>query len=162
MTGWDIQEALSSYTEVNREGNKLLAMSFVKDMTFGEGESVPPNSTFTKVWRIRNSGRETWPSGCTLRCTDGHRFNPHTEVSLDPIFPGFESDVRVVLCSPQLSGTYQSKWRMCSPTGIFFGDPIWMIIKVESCGVLGIAQHSNLLAFGSTSEFSPMNPFSMR
>ena len=34
MTGWNIQEALSSYTEVNREGNMLLAMSFVKVRTY--------------------------------------------------------------------------------------------------------------------------------
>lgn len=31
-------------------------MSFVKDVTIGEGESVPPDTTFTKTWRIQNTG----------------------------------------------------------------------------------------------------------
>ena len=30
MTGWNLQEALSAYMDVNRDGNKVLAMSFVK------------------------------------------------------------------------------------------------------------------------------------
>ncbi len=32
-------------------------MEFVKDVTIGEGESVPPNTEFTKVWKVRNSGK---------------------------------------------------------------------------------------------------------
>lgn len=31
-------------------------MSFVKDITIGEGESVTPNTKFTKTWRIQNTG----------------------------------------------------------------------------------------------------------
>lgn len=31
-------------------------MSFVEDVTIGEGESVPPDTQFTKTWRIQNTG----------------------------------------------------------------------------------------------------------
>ena len=31
-------------------------MTFVRDVTIGEGESVPPNTTFVKTWRIQNNG----------------------------------------------------------------------------------------------------------
>lgn len=31
-------------------------MSFVRDVTIGEGESVPPDTPFTKTWRIQNTG----------------------------------------------------------------------------------------------------------
>ncbi|KTF95642.1 hypothetical protein cypCar_00033509 [Cyprinus carpio] len=30
-------------------------MSFVEDVTIGEGESVPPDTQFTKTWRIQNT-----------------------------------------------------------------------------------------------------------
>jgi Ig-like domain from next to BRCA1 gene len=33
-------------------------MSFVGDVTIGEGESVPPCTTFTKTWTIQNTGTE--------------------------------------------------------------------------------------------------------
>lgn len=32
-------------------------MSLVKDVTIGEGESVPPDTPFTKTWRIQNTGK---------------------------------------------------------------------------------------------------------
>ena len=31
-------------------------MAFVGDVTIGEGESVPPNTTFVKTWRLQNNG----------------------------------------------------------------------------------------------------------
>lgn len=32
-------------------------MSFVEDVTIGEGESIPPDTQFIKTWRIQNSGK---------------------------------------------------------------------------------------------------------
>lgn len=32
-------------------------MAFIRDVTIGEGESVPPNTTFVKTWRIQNNGK---------------------------------------------------------------------------------------------------------
>ena len=32
-------------------------MTFIRDVTIGEGESVPPNTTFVKTWRIQNNGK---------------------------------------------------------------------------------------------------------
>lgn len=31
-------------------------MSFVRDVTIGEGEAVPPNMKFVKTWKIQNPG----------------------------------------------------------------------------------------------------------
>ena len=42
-------------------------MVFVKDITIGEGESIPPNTTFVKTWRVQNPGPDRWPPGCILR-----------------------------------------------------------------------------------------------
>ena len=46
----------------------LPSMTFVRDVTIGEGESVPPLTDFTKTWTVMNSGKEPWPEGlyCTL------------------------------------------------------------------------------------------------
>jgi hypothetical protein len=37
-------------------------MKLISDVTIGEGEEVPPNSKFTKTWRIANSGEQSFPS----------------------------------------------------------------------------------------------------
>ena len=41
----------------------LPSMTFVRDVTIGEGESVPPLTDFTKTWTVMNSGKEPWPEG---------------------------------------------------------------------------------------------------
>ena len=33
-------------------------MSFVRDITIGEGEAVPPSTKFIKTWRIKNIGKK--------------------------------------------------------------------------------------------------------
>ncbi len=43
--------------------SRLPQMSFVKDATVGEGESVPPDTTFVKTWKVQNTGSERWPDG---------------------------------------------------------------------------------------------------
>ena len=41
----------------------LPSMTFVRDVTIGEGESVPPLTDFTKTWTVMNTGNEPWPEG---------------------------------------------------------------------------------------------------
>lgn len=51
------QAAIGAYYDFNSPQDKLPSMAFVRDVTIGEGESVPPNTTFVKTWRIQNNGR---------------------------------------------------------------------------------------------------------
>ena len=46
----------------------LPSMTFVRDVTIGEGESVPPSTDFTKTWTVLNSGNEPWPEGTLFSC----------------------------------------------------------------------------------------------
>jgi len=52
----NLQAAICSYFEYDQPVWKVPQMSFVKDVTIGEGESVTPNTKFTKTWRLQNSG----------------------------------------------------------------------------------------------------------
>jgi len=52
----NLQAAICSYFEYDQPVFKVPQMSFVKDVTIGEGESVTPNTKFTKTWRLQNSG----------------------------------------------------------------------------------------------------------
>jgi len=52
----NLQAAICSYFEYEQPVLKVPQMSFVKDVTIGEGESVTPSTKFTKTWRLQNSG----------------------------------------------------------------------------------------------------------
>ena len=54
----NLNAAIGSYYDYEQHTDlvPLPSMSFVKDVTIGEGESVRPNVDFVKTWKIRNTG----------------------------------------------------------------------------------------------------------
>lgn len=96
-------------------------MSFLKDVTIGEGEAVPPNTKFVKTWRIQNSGESSWPTGCSLKFSSGDQLSHHDSVMVDQLPAHDCCDVSVEMNSPSSPGIYQGQWRMCTPTGQLFG-----------------------------------------
>ncbi|XP_030632721.1 protein ILRUN isoform X3 [Chanos chanos] len=55
MTNWNLQAAIGAYYDFESPNINTPSMSFVEDVTIGEGESVPPDTPFTKTWRIQNT-----------------------------------------------------------------------------------------------------------
>ncbi|XP_058441572.1 protein ILRUN isoform X2 [Marmota monax] len=55
MTNWNLQAAIGAYYDFESPNISVPSMSFVKDVTIGEGESIPPDTQFIKTWRIQNS-----------------------------------------------------------------------------------------------------------
>ncbi|KAK8385443.1 hypothetical protein O3P69_016335 [Scylla paramamosain] len=139
MTDWNLQAAVCAYFDL-QSFNKLPQMTFVKDITIGEGESVPPSTKFIKTWRIQNTGEECWPSGCSLVYTGGEQMGAPPHVSVAPLGAGEMADISVEMVSPGCTGFYSSKWRMTTAQGSFYGDTIWVIIQVDSGGTLALMQ----------------------
>ena len=67
MNQWNVQAAVCSYFDLETVNSSLPGMVFLKDVTIGEGDSIPPNTTFVKTWRVQNPDPERWPPGCILR-----------------------------------------------------------------------------------------------
>ncbi|XP_026857590.1 protein ILRUN-like isoform X2 [Electrophorus electricus] len=55
MTNWNLQAAIGAYYDFESPNITAPSMSFVEDVTIGEGESIPPDTPFTKTWRIQNT-----------------------------------------------------------------------------------------------------------
>merc|ERR1711981_591438 len=76
MSNWNVHAAVGHYFDLNGGGAgasgymplTLPSMTFVRDVTIGEGESVPPSTDFTKTWTVLNSGNEPWPEGTLFSC----------------------------------------------------------------------------------------------
>lgn len=62
----NLQAAIGAYYDFESPNVNTPSMSFVEDVTIGEGESVPPDTPFTKTWRIQNTGLEQVPFFCLL------------------------------------------------------------------------------------------------
>nr|XP_008520950.1 PREDICTED: uncharacterized protein C6orf106 homolog [Equus przewalskii] len=121
MTNWNLQAAIGAYYDFESPNINVPSMSFVEDVTIGEGESIPPDTQFIKTWRIQNSGTEAWPPGVCLKYVGGDQFGHVNMVMVRSLEPQEIADVSVQMCSPSRAGMYQGQWRMCTATGLYYG-----------------------------------------
>nr|CAG4642011.1 EOG090X0CQ9 [Eurycercus lamellatus] len=160
MNNWNLQAAICSYFEF-QSTHKLPSCTLVKDVTIGEGESVPPSTRFVKTWKVANSGDEHWPEGSYLAFTGGVNLSQQNTVAVRALYPGEIADISVDMSSPDQPGMYESKWRMATPGGSYFGDTIWVILSVAEGGTLALTQQlTHFNALGSViPNAAPFNPF---
>jgi ABC-type amino acid transport substrate-binding protein/heat shock protein HslJ len=115
------------------------AMAYVSDLNLDDQdmESPPqmaPGQEFQKGWRVRNSGTCTWDSTYSLTPVGGN--NPAARMGGVPapvqgqVQPGQTYDFYVDLVTPLAPGIYQEFWTMRAPSGILFGDRIWVGVEV--------------------------------
>lgn len=150
MNNWNLQAAMCSYFDFESPF-KPPCMSLLCDNTVGEGESVPPDTKFTKSWRVQNSGDEAWPDGITLRHMEGVRFGV-CRIPVPALAPNESAELSVELTSPSTSGTFHSTWMMMTSTGHYFGDTIWVIITVDESGTLAITQQLHQLSTSQSND----------
>lgn len=96
-------------------------MVLLSDTTIGEGEAITPNTKFQKSWRVQNSGAEHWPDRICLQQTDGMRMGDCNRIPVPQLAPQESTELSVELTSPAEMGVYQSKWRMMTNSGSYFG-----------------------------------------
>jgi hypothetical protein len=96
--------------------------AFVADVTYPDGSAVGRSSTFTKTWRIRNTGTCTWTSSYAIVYVNGEKFSGPNFVSIPGnVAPGESVAVSVDLISPKTPGRYRGNWMLRNSSGVIFG-----------------------------------------
>lgn len=62
-----------------------LSSRFVVDVNVLDGTVMAPSTTFTKIWRLCNSGSLNWPRGSQLVWTDGAKFSRSVSVDIEVV-----------------------------------------------------------------------------
>ncbi|CAG9818298.1 unnamed protein product [Phaedon cochleariae] len=159
MNNWNLQAAVCSYLDVEAP-NQLPSMALVSDPVANDTESIEPNVSFQKTWHIYNNGNEMWPEGCYAQCSDGVSLGGD-RVPVGCLSPGEGMHLSVNMTGPSVPGIYQSKWRLCTPKGAYFGDPMWTIVTVVEEGTIALTnQLSHFNQLGSPPQsLNGHNPF---
>ncbi|CAL5068451.1 unnamed protein product [Urochloa decumbens] len=129
--------AVKTDSRFNKEIPALKTDSrFIKDVTVPDGTLMAPSTPFTKIWRMRNNGSTFWPYGTHLLWVGGDRLTCLSSVRLaistdGGLNPCEQTDVAVDFLAPAKSGRYISYWRLALPSGLTFGQQIWVHIEVE-------------------------------
>jgi hypothetical protein len=110
---------------------------FVADITVPDGAVFTPNATFSKTWRLKNSGSCTWNTSYSLIFYSGSQLGAPNSVNLPwSIPPGQTVDITVNMVAPASNGDYRGFWILRNAAGTLFGigrnasDPVWVEINV--------------------------------
>jgi hypothetical protein len=98
------------------------------DATTLAGETVPddtkflPGTSFSKTWRLMNSGSSTWSTDYKLVFAEGDQMGANNEYRFNvPVEPGKIIDMTVQMKAPDAAGTYKGYWKIKNPNGTVFG-----------------------------------------
>lgn len=113
------------------------AAQFVADVTYPDGSLVNRNTSFVKIWRIRNAGTCTWTTSYALVFTGGDPLGAPAAVALPgSVNPGQSIEIPVPMIAPNKDGTYTGYWKLRNASGTLFGigaqadKPFWVKIRV--------------------------------
>jgi hypothetical protein len=105
-------------------------LTFVSDVTIPDNTQMDPGETFTKTWKVQNSGSCAWEAGSKFQNTGGVGMGASTLTLPSSVASGATFDLSVPMTAPGTSGTARSNWRMSTATGQFFGDEVYVQIVV--------------------------------
>lgn len=105
---------------------------FRQDVTIPDNTAMVPGQTFTKTWKVRNSGSCAWDSGFKLISTGGDAMGGTAKTLGQSVAPGAEIDISVPMTAPNKTGSVRGNWRMSTANGTAFGDELYVIINLGS------------------------------
>ena len=98
------------------------AADFVKDVTIADGSNLARDATFTKAWRLLNTGTCSWTPSYALVFVGGDSMGGPAVVALSGnVNPGQTIDVSVNLTSPGKDGHYRGYWKLRNASNALFG-----------------------------------------
>jgi hypothetical protein len=107
------------------------------DITIPDDTQVKPGESFSKTWRLVNSGTCTWTNAYAVVWFSGEDIGVTREqYFIDQVNPGNSVDVTVDMVAPAEAGIYQSNWKLRNLQGNLFGigpnggSPFWAKIEV--------------------------------
>jgi len=116
------------------KGDDKLAARFISDVAVFDGTQVAPGTTFTKIWKLKNTGEVPWPAGTRMLFVSGDQMTTEMSVPIgrdSPVMPGEEVDIAVEMTAPSDLGRYLGYWRLTGPhCHRKWGQRVWCHVQV--------------------------------
>lgn len=90
---------------------------YIQDVTIPDNTRVKAGETFTKTWRLRNTGKCIWNLRYALAFVGGEQMNAAPSTPLSETPPGNTLDISVNLTAPRSDGIYTGLYELRDPTG---------------------------------------------
>lgn len=112
--------------------------AFVKDVSISDGTLVSRGASFTKTWRLQNTGNCSWTPSYALVFVSGDAMSGPAVTALPGnVNPGQTVDLSVNLTAPSQDGHYRGYWKLRNASNALFGigtnaeTAFWVDINVK-------------------------------
>lgn len=110
--------------------------AFVIDVTIPDNQVVAAASSFTKTWRVRNTGTCIWGPDYTIAHYSDERMGAPASAPLSLTLPGEELDISLNMVAANNVGTHRGNFVIKNPEGLIMSidedSRLWVIINVTS------------------------------
>ncbi len=104
---------------------------WISDVSIPDGTVMQPGDTFTKTWRVQNSGTCTWTPEFKVSFGGvGLPMGGQATKLGKTVKPGEQIEISVNLVAPSTAGDQTSYWKLQDDKGAFFGTWLTVVIKV--------------------------------
>lgn len=110
--------------------------SYVADVSIPDGTVMTPGQSFTKTWRLTNSGAINWGAGTRLVFSRGTQMGGASPISVPNASPGETVDISVNMTAPSSPGEYTGYWTLIAGDGTSM-ITVYVKIVVQSIGQPG-------------------------
>ena len=107
------------------------SMTFVADVTIPDGYQAAPGEYFTKTWRVYNNGTCAWTPDYSFVYVTGDQMSGNNIYVPGTVAMGQTADLSVSFIAPSGNGSYKGYWQMRAPTGLNFGETVWVNVNVS-------------------------------
>lgn len=108
--------------------------AFVADVTVDDYTRFEQGETFTKTWRVENTGTCTWYDAYNLVFYSGNAMGAPESQPLGMTAPGETQDISVEMTAPARDAVLRADFEMHNPAGqpmpIDLGQYLWVIVSV--------------------------------
>ena len=125
--------ALATNTTAASSGGSAACynLTYVDDVTIPDGTEMTPGQSFTKTWKVLNSGTCAWEPGFIWNIVGGEALGGVAVTLNQRVEPGRQFEISVPMVAPtNKTGTLKGTWQMADANGNFFGNAPWVEIVV--------------------------------
>lgn len=105
-------------------------LRYVSDVSIPDNTQMAPGQSFTKTWKVRNTGSCAWEAGFKFAFVGGEQMSGATYTLPSAVPVNTEIDISIAMVAPSKTGTLRGNWRMQTAAGQFFGDEVFVQIVV--------------------------------
>jgi hypothetical protein len=106
--------------------------AYLNDVTITDGTVLAPGESFTKTWKLQNTGTCAWSEDYLITFVSGTDMDGEATGIDQEVETGGAGDISISLVAPSSEGSYTGYWRMADEDGNLFGQSVYELIVVSA------------------------------